>query len=228
MDVIRSLTRKLQIGYHLAEAEMWLAASAHGAHSTPLAYAAFELRLEVERVALELLVRMRGDALIPEDHESIRAFGKMENKIYELEGHQRTLDRKIAFFNTMLDALQVDWRCQPINVGRLRSWWHYCSELCHVTWTLIADSKEGPHASEQAFEELSQIREQLGTLITKGISWPRIADASFAKLQADYLENRTGDVEVRAWLSERGLWASKVSADGSSEFVGVAVPPTAG
>ena len=115
MHVIRSLTRSRQIGYHLAEAESWLAASENGARTTLLAYAAFELRIEIECVALELLARVQGDQLLPEDHATIRSFDRMERRIYDLEGQQRELDRKVAFSNVLLEQLKVETRVQPIS-----------------------------------------------------------------------------------------------------------------
>ena len=119
MDVVRSLTRSRQIGYHCAEAELWLVASNSGVNTTPLSYAAFELRLEIERIAVELLLRLQGGRLLPEDVHSLGTFRRLEDRIYELAGHQRAIDRKVDFINLMLAALQLEQRVQRIHVGEL-------------------------------------------------------------------------------------------------------------
>jgi hypothetical protein len=228
MDVIRSRTRSAQIGYHLAEAEAWLAASSGGEHTTPLSYAAFELRLEIERVAVELLAKIRGDRLLPADVQTIRSFDRIEKRIYELEGHQRILDRKISLVNVMLEALQLEWRIQPIVVGHLRSAWQECSELCHVTWSLLVDSPAGANLGREAFSSLSDIQQRLRSLVDRGIAWPQVSDPLFVEVQDRYIRGEIGDADVRAWFAERGLWGQVTHPDGSNEFVGVPIPPSAG
>src|SRR4051812_16561351 len=116
MEVVRSLMRQNAVGYHLAEAEAWLAASNGGEYTTPLSYAAFELRLEIERIAVELLGRIKGQ-LTGDDLDTIQSFGRIENKVYELAGHQRLLDKKVEFSNILLEALQAEWRLQPISLA---------------------------------------------------------------------------------------------------------------
>lgn len=228
MDIVQSLTRNSRIGYHLAEAESWLAASGGGAHSTPLAYAAFELRLETERIALELVVRIRGSTLAPTDLAAIREFKKIENRIYELEGHQLTLNRKIALINATLEALEIDWRVQSINLGSLRDGWHKCSDLCHVTFSLLADSTESARIVADAYQNLCGIQRYLREIVDGGISWPQIADSAFVDLQARYVRGDIDDEAVRSWFKGRGLWAQKLLPDGSMHFEGVAIPPPAG
>src|SRR5438105_15864899 len=53
--------RRAELGYHLAEGSAWLSASDAGANSTQLSYAAFELRLEIERIAFEFFLRLNRD-----------------------------------------------------------------------------------------------------------------------------------------------------------------------
>jgi hypothetical protein len=228
MDVIRSLTRHRDVGYHLAEAETWLVASERGTLTTLLAYAAFELRLEIERLALELLVQIRGGQLVPDDVQAIRNFGRLEKLIYGLEGHQRTIDRKVAFSNVMLEALQAPWRVQQISLGRLHQGWQECSEYCHITWSLLADSPGQNELIEAAFVRLTEIQQFVRSVVDHGISWPRIEDPSFADLQCKYVSGDVGDAEVKEWLSQRGLWGRVTHRDGSSEFAGIPIAPRAG
>jgi hypothetical protein len=226
MDVVRSLTRSRQIGYHCAEAELWLAASDGGVNTTPLSYAAFEMRLEIERIAVELLVRLRGDRLLPEDLDSIGTFRRIEDRIYELAGHQRLIDRKVAFINLMLAALQGEQRVQRIHIGELKGAWHDCSRLCHVEWSLIADSPMRDQVAKEAFGNISRIQRQVRAIIDAGITWFKVADASFGDLQDRYVNGEVGDEYVRAWISERGLWSTLTKPDGTKQFVGVPIPPS--
>jgi len=227
MDVIRSLTRRSQIGYHVAEAEAWLDASENGARTTLLAYAAFELRLEIERIALELLARIRGDQLLAEHYATIRSFDRMERRIYDLEGHQLELDLKVAFLNVLLEQLKLETRIQPINLGRLRRSWHECSELCHVSWSLLVDSPNQGSVIADKYLAMSEIRQFVRTIVDNGIGWPRIADPTFADLQARYVARTANDDDVRAWARERGIYATETKS-GVTEFVGVPVPRAAG
>jgi hypothetical protein len=228
VDVVRSLTRSRQIGYHCAEAELWLAASDNGINTTPLSYAAFELRLEIERIAVELLVRLGGGKLLPEDVRSLGTFRRLEGRIYELAGHQRHIDRKVEFINLMLAALQIDHRMQRINVGELKEAWHDCSKLCHVEWSLVIDSPTGEAVAEEAFGIISDVHERVRKIVDTGVSWFSIADASFADIQARYVEGTIADAYVHSWFAEHGVYGTITSPDGATKFVGVPVPPRAG
>jgi hypothetical protein len=221
--VVLSLTRQSDIGYHLAEAEAWLTASDSGRRTTPLAYAAFELRLETERVAFELLTRIRGDQLVPEDFRGLR-FGRMERRIYELEGHQRVLDRKVAFHNILLNAVQMPLRLHSVNLGKLRKGWETCSALCHITFSLAAaipDSDVG----EVAFREVTEVQRFVRSVVDAGITWPRVAHSGFAELQSKYVREEIGDSDVLEWVKTHGLWGKTEHPDGRMEAVGIAIPP---
>lgn len=223
MDVIRSLTRQAAIGYHLAEGEAWLAASSSGEHTTLLSYAAFELRLEIERVALELLARMQ--RLTAEDWNTLQSFGKMEARIYQLEGHQRQLDRKIELSNLMLEALQLHWRLQPINLGELRRAWHECSELCHITWSLIAATPAAESARQGVFGGLLKVQATLRSIVDRGIAWPKLEDPSFVELQERFINEQATKSDILEWFASHGLWARTVTPDGTADFTEIAIPP---
>ena len=227
MDVVRSLTRSRQIGYHCSEAELWLAASNAGAHTTPLSYAAFELRLEIERIAVEFLVRIRGDKLLPEDLPALTKFRRLEGRIYDLIGHQRIIDRKVAFINVMLAALKIDQRVQRINVGELKEAWHDCSRLCHVEWSLVADSPMSSAVAAEAYEVISDIQRRIRNILDTGVTWFKLADESFAELQERYVSEEVDDEYVRSWFAERGLYGTIKSPDGTTSFAGVPIPPRA-
>lgn len=219
-----SRTRTPQIGYHIAEAEAWLAASEAGKQTTLLAYAALELRLEAERVALELLIhvgrdRMSSDTIL----EVARSFRHAGEKIYELEGHQRMIDRKVAFSNILTQAINAPHLVQAVNVGRLRAIWHGCSELCHIMWSFAA---EAPDSGANAFSELSGFAGELRSIVDAGISWMSPGEGAVLELRDAFVRGTIGEAEVRAWIERVGLWGSIVGPDGRMNAVLGAVPPT--
>jgi hypothetical protein len=228
MEVIASLKRSRQIGYHCAEAELWLAASKEGGNTTPLSYAAFELRLEIERIAVELLVRVQGGRLYPEDVHSLGSFKRLEDRIYQLAGHQRLIDRKLEFVNLMFTALKIDRRVPRINVGELKEAWHDCSKLCHNEWSLVSDSPTGSEVAKDAFGIISEIQKRVRSIVDAGITWLNVADASFKEIQDQYVNGDIDADRVNAWFADRGLWGTVTEPDGTTRFVGTAIPPRAG
>jgi hypothetical protein len=228
VTVVRSLTRSRKIGYHCAEAELWLAASNGGVNTTPLSYAAFELRLEIERIAVELLLHIQGGKLLSEDVRSLGTFRRLEDRIYELAGHQRLIDRKVEFINLMLSALQLDRRMQRINVGELKEAWQDCSRLCHIEWSLVVDSPMSTAVAQEAFSIISKIQIRVRSIVDEGVSWFNIADASFADVQTRYVEGEIDADSVRSWFTEHGLWSTITGPDGVAKFVGIPLPPHAG
>lgn len=204
----------------------WLAASGNGDYTTPLAYAAFELRLEIERIAVELFGKIQ--RLTPEDRNTLQSFDKIEKRIYQLEGHQRQLDRKIELSNLMLEALQLDWRLQPINLGRLRRSWHDCSELCHISWSLVSATPSAASFCRDVYGNLSDIQGNIRSIVDRGITWPIINDVSFVALQERFINEQATKGDVLDWFAARGLWARVVKPDGTAEFVGVSIVPAAG
>jgi len=228
MNVVRSLTRSRQIGYHCAEAELWLAASNGGVNTTPLSYAAFELRLEIERIAVELLLRIQGGRFVPADVHSLGTFRRLEDRIYELAGHQRAIDRKVDFINLVLSALQLEQQVQRINVGELKDAWHDCSRLCHIEWSLVVDSPMQADVANEAFGIMSDIQRRVRSIVDSGVTWFKLADDSFAELQELYISGQVDAQGVRVWFSERGLWSTITGPDGTVKFVGVPIPPQAG
>ncbi len=89
-----------------------------------MAYAGFEFRWRLERIAFELLLGLEGGGSPEQLLEASRSFKRLEKKIYELGGHQRELDRKIAFMNVVLRGAGAQFQLATVNVGKLSSLWH--------------------------------------------------------------------------------------------------------
>jgi hypothetical protein len=88
-----SLARHPGLDHHVAEARAWLALADRGKASTPLAYAAFELRLAIERILLQYVYSSDPDGFTS---EVLRLTGKqLENKIYSMAGHQAEINARI-------------------------------------------------------------------------------------------------------------------------------------
>ena len=200
-----SLDRNAGREHHYLQGQAWLDFSDSGQHSSPLAYAAFEFRLTIERLILELLVRIRGDQLDPTDEKILSSFKKIENRIYELEGHQRHLDRKIDFINIVINQAGGSIKIAKINLGELSSHWHECSGLCHITWNL---SVTGPDMSirRNAFQTLIVIRDSLQAKLSSFIGWPQLHEPWFLELQNAYVQGTVNDEDVRSRLRETGVW----------------------
>src|SRR4051812_12554347 len=125
-----SLHREPGLPFHHAQGRAWLQASQMGANSTPVAYAAFEFRLAIERVALEFLVRVQGTEQTKADLSRLRSYKAVEKQIRRLAGHQRTIDRSIQFQNLLLEAAGAKFTIIPIQISKLSRHWHECSEFC--------------------------------------------------------------------------------------------------
>lgn len=219
-----SSTRSPQIGYHVSEAAAWLASSAEGQHTTQLAYAAFELRLEAERIALELVLHMGHGRLSDEElGQVVRSFRHAGDKIYRLEGHQLAINRKATFWNLFTEAIKAPHRVQAVNVGRLRAIWHGCSELCHIAWTMVATD---PESGREVFEELTGFARDLRLIVQAGVSWMKPGEGPVLELQEKFVRGEVDEDAVRAWISREGAWAHVTHPDERAEFVGEAIVPT--
>jgi hypothetical protein len=132
--------RSTALDFHYRQGHVWLEASAEGKHTTPLAYAAFEFRLGMERVALELLVRIGGTANGKRLLKSSRSFTSLKKRIYQLGGRQAELDRNIDFMNCVLRLAGAQFQLAKVSIATLSKLWEECSEFCHVHFTLALAS----------------------------------------------------------------------------------------
>ena len=213
-----SPTRHLGLNYHVEEGAAWLAASDAGSRSTMLAYAAFELRLALERLMLEYLVRIEGNQLTADSLKLLSSIKRVENRIYELEGHQREIDRKFEVFEILFDMLQVPFMLAKPQFGDLSRYGHECSDLCHVTWTLYGASNDQKILAD-AFRRLSEIHAYLKTHTGQLVTWPAFAEPAAQQLERRHIAGDASADDVRAHFRKRGVWAATTRPDGTSEFV---------
>jgi hypothetical protein len=217
-----SLSRHIGLNYHVEEAKSWLKLAMLGEATTALAYAAFEIRLAIERILIQYLA-----AAAPNGQPKLAILAsakKIENRIYQLEGHQKEIDAKFRFMEIVFELLGVPRTLAHPKLGELSAWWHQCSELCHASWTLLALNLAQAER-RSIYDELMRIADSLSAQVAQVVSWPHIADAGFAELRDRYARSEATDEDVRAFLRQRGLWARIERPDGSAEFVGNAVAP---
>ncbi len=216
--------RDVSVHYHIAEGTRWLEGARERVSTTRLAYAAFEYRLAIERIVFEYFYRLKGSEFSAEDWRAVSTYARLERRIYDLAGHQRDIDRHIAFFSTVLDAMKVPLTLARPNFGRLKRAWHDCSELCHLPWTLAS---QAPDAFTAALSEIAEVGEYLVELMKDTIAWPAMGqDATyFADLRRRFLAGEAMEDDVRASLAQTGVWGRLVVKDGTASFVGETIPP---
>jgi len=221
MEVI-SPVRAMNIEHHLEQASVWLSSCEKGANTTFLSYAAFELRLATERLALQYWSSLHHDGVAKKDLDDIRSFKRIEGRIYELGGNQREINALFSFNAIMLEMLGIPPFATP-NVGRLKRYWQNCSELCHIAWTVQANDL---NIRSEKYELLVNIRKELQQFINGLIGWPEISDETFCNLKDKFVAGQANADDVRAYLKKAGLWARYVPNDGGrASFVGKAVSP---
>jgi hypothetical protein len=112
------------------------------------------------------------------------------------------------------------------NLGELSDWWHRCSELCHVSWTLISGDLD-PASRRGIHDDLTAIATGLSSQVSKLVSWPRLVDSGVIDLRERHMRGEASDDDVRDYFRRVGLWGRIERAEGKSEFFGDAVPPAA-
>jgi hypothetical protein len=128
--------RNSDLMHHVNQGVVWLNVSAQGANTTALSYAAFEFRLAVERLAIHYWATLLNRKIETRDLSDISSFKTVERRIYQLGGHQQEINRHFAFMNILQDAISISQKFLVQNIGKLSKHWHYCSEFCHIAWTL--------------------------------------------------------------------------------------------
>lgn len=218
-----SLRRSPDVRHHLSQGTAWLEESANGTNTTLLCYAALEFRLAIERIGLQYWTELMPSGLEENDLRDLRSFKRIENRIYELAGHQKEIDAFFSFNQILLRLLKVPQSLPTPKLGELSRYWHECSELCHVAWSLAAgDSK----LAEESYAALRIIESSLIAQTSGFVSWPRIADASFDKLRKNYMSGVATEDNIREYLEVCGIWGRVEFQDGTpSEFIGESIPP---
>lgn len=210
-----------ELAHHVRQGAAWLSASGEGENTSALSYAAFELRLAVERLAVQYWAVLLDRQLEAQDLREIHSFTRVERRIYELAGHQREIDGHFAFMRVVFDAMKIDEPFHTPKVGALSKYWRECSELCHIAWPLSCTVQE---VRTNAFFMLTEVAEVLSTYV-QSMGWPVLKDAAFAELRNRFVAGEATAADVLAHVKQTGIWARVRYTDGRSpRFVGKPVP----
>jgi len=219
-----SLQHNSELAHHVRQGVAWLSASAKGENTAALSYAAFELRLAVERLAVHYWAGLLDRKPEGRDLRDIASFKRVEQRIYELAGHQREIDGQFEFMRIVLGAMRIDLPLLTPGIGDLSRYWHLCSEYCHVAWPLSCSE---PELRRIAFSILSDVSQSLSAQVDS-LGWPVLRDAAFADLRSRFIAGEATASDVLAHVKRTGIWARAEFTDGRpSHFVGEAVPPSA-
>jgi hypothetical protein len=208
--------------HHVAQGTAWLAASSQGKNTAAISYAALELRFAIERIAIHYWAVLLGRKPEEKDMTDIDSFKKIENRIYQLAGHQREINGHFEFMRVVLKAMAIDASFITPNIGTLSRYWHDCSELCHVGWPL-ASSVEQVQAN--AFRGLSEVAQSL-SLQVASLGWPSLTDPGFQRLRDQFVAGALSADQVVSELKKAGVWARAEFPDGRMEFIGQPIEKT--
>ena len=221
LDAIRA-QHTSDLTHHIQQGQAWLAASNCGENTAMLSYAALELRLAIERLAIHYWTGLLDRPLTDEDLRDFESFSRGQRRIFAEAGHQQLIDAHFAFMRIVLNVLNVETPLCTPNMGELARHWQISSNCCHIAWTLGCNSMEVRSA---AFEDLSTISGTLSVLVG-GLGWPVLKDAEFMALRDRFVAGQALSDDVHAELKRRGIWAQVEYPDGRpSHFVGDPLPP---
>lgn len=215
-----TLQRSAAIEHHLTQGVAWLTASNGGRNTAALSYAAFEFRLATERVALQYWSDLIGE-VTDADLGDLSSFKRMENRIYSLAGHQKTINAHFEFARVWWDMLDPGVKIATPNLRDLSSRWHGCSELCHIGWTMFCTDEA---TQKQAYDFLQETRDVL-LAQTPRIGWPKIQDETFRELRDRFVAGHATAADIEAHVRKVGMWGLYTAPDGTKSFLGRAIPP---
>jgi hypothetical protein len=215
--------RSSDLKHHVNQGTAWMAESALGTNTVALSYAAFEFRLAIERLAVHYWAELLDRKLEEKDLRDIESFKRIEKRIYELGGHQKEINGHFEFMRVVLGLLKIPGDLPTPNLGQLSSYWHDCSKLCHIDWSLACGDLQF-HA--KVFAALQAIEKSLTEQVRGLVTWPKLPDGSFADLRNRFVAGGATADDVRAYLEQTGAWTRVVYKDGRPpEFVGEPIPP---
>jgi hypothetical protein len=200
-------SRTGEIGHHFAQGRHWLSSATSSLDTTAISYAAFEFRLEIERIGVEYFKAVNGGRIDEDDVRVIESFKRMENRIYHQDGHQAEIDKKLEFLDIFFGALEVPIKIARPNFGRLADFWHRCSNYCHITWTLAA-TREPEKMFPLVIADLKEVQTYLGAFTQESLAWPGSLSPEFTDLRDRYTRGELTREQVLAEIQTQGIYIS--------------------
>jgi hypothetical protein len=215
------LARSGNLGHHLSQARAWLDVSDDGKHAVPLCYAAFEIRLFVERICMQYYATLVG---LKTDPYTLGYFDRMKNEIFNLAGHQKTIDQQFEFARAMLKILKIPASMPTPNLGRLSAIWHDCSDPCHIFWNMAAATGV-EYPKYDPFSDLTGYASELDVYVGATAYWMQTSDARLDDIRARFKGGADGEEELRKYFAKTGLNAEFVPTEGAMpQPVGTPIP----
>jgi hypothetical protein len=209
------------LGHHVQQAYGWLEQSSSGSNTAALSYAALELRYAIERLAVHYWYALLKRPLEEHDLRDISSFKNLERKIYELGGHQKEIDAHFEFMRIFFSALKIEAPIHTPQISKLSSYWHVCSEVCHIGWPLGLTTSG---IADATFARLTEVVETLKEHV-KSLGWPILHDERFIKLKENFILGTVTANDVYVQMQKIGIWAKVEYPDGRpSHFIGEAIP----
>lgn len=217
-------THSPEIAHHVRQARSWLGESDDGRKTAALSYAALEARYAIERLALEYWVRLLNRQLTPAEAQLSMTYSKLQQRIYDLAGHQKEIDGTFAFMRAVFNVAKIPAKLPTPHLGNLAEAWHTCSEICHIGWAIGSGA---PGVAEESFSVLTEICQLLDPLVDEeAAGWPIVQEANFAALRDRFIAGKATEADVKAHAEKNGLWARQYDASGRPvRFIGEAIPP---
>jgi hypothetical protein len=204
--------RMPSVASHIERSRYW---SRHLGHLglTALIYGAVELRMGIESALVQMLVRVRGSDLSESDVKALRSAKSLQARIYELEGHQRILDRKLEFLALLLEVAGAPaFPLARLNAARAFNHWQALSDLCHFVWPW---NDEMVNQATQILADAEAFLEPIGSAM---IVWPTYHEDWIRQLEDEFVEGAISPEQVRKQIQERGAWGLVTAPDGSKHF----------
>jgi hypothetical protein len=173
--------------------------------TTAVSYAAFELRLEIERIGVEYLKAVNGGRI--DDARVIESFKRLEKRIYSQDGHQGEIDKKLEFLEIFFGALKIPIKLVRPNFGRLADCWHRCSRYCHISWTLAA-THEPAKVFPLAIADLTEVKAYLSPFTLERLAWPGSLNEEFTELRDRFARGEVTGEQVLAEIHRQGVYMS--------------------
>lgn len=219
-----TLQQSPALEHHVKQASAWLVASDTGRNSVPLAYAAFELRFAIERLAVHYWAGLVVGTEAEAELMNIGAFKSIEGRIYELAGHQREINRSIDFIELMCGMVGINLPIGRPNLPVLKKHWHSCSEMCHIGWALACIA---PEVRIQSHAVLVKVAADLEEMLNGMLGLPKIHDAATKEIERAFVAGTITADEAKRQLAKRGLCAELTPKPGDDPIsMGTDVPAT--
>jgi hypothetical protein len=221
MDSIE-LSRSVELTHHIKQAVRWLELSELGEKSTPLSYAAFEIRLATERLCMEYyfnLVSAQGEK---PDSNVIMSFKKMKNKIFGMAGYQKEINKQFEITRVIMKIMNIEIDIPTPNFGRFSAIWHDCSEGCHIFWN-VAEAVGLEDSGHDPYSDLTGYAEELAGYAKAAGTWLQVRDSNLNDVIKGCDDAEDYEETLRVHFEKIGVHAVYLPADGN-ESVAIGTP----